>query len=51
MTKKEERICKDGYFLEKWYAYQDKAGGIVELSLDRVLEIIKANKSGENLRS
>lgn len=31
-----------------WFAYEDqKAGGIVELSLDRVLEIIKKNKAGE----
>ena len=50
MTKKgRAHFVKMDIFQRKmWYAYQDKAvGGIVELSLDRVLEIIKANKSGE----
>ena len=41
-------VKMDIFQRKMWYAYQDKTvGGIVELSLDRVLEIIKANKSGE----
>ena len=43
-----QQLKMDIFQRKMWYAYQDKAvGGIVELSLDRVLEIIKANKSGE----
>lgn len=41
-------IKMDIFQRRMWYAYEDhKAGGIVELSLDRVLSIIESNKAGE----
>ena len=47
-TERAHFVKMDIFQRKMWYAYQDKTvGGIVELSLDRVLEIIKANKSGE----
>jgi cell fate regulator YaaT (PSP1 superfamily) len=41
-------VKMDIFQRKMWYAYEDHSvGGIVELSLDRVLDIIEMNKNGE----